>query len=129
MIDNSVCSGETIVKVSFIKKSFFSFTNWGFSSVKCKSGRLDSNFCLIWWNLQFDSARNHGILLEAVQVLTDLNLSIKKAYVSSDGRWFMDGKLIFSFSFFCCANFDFACAEIRVFNVQFSMSRIKTETS
>ncbi|KAH0644142.1 hypothetical protein KY284_032026 [Solanum tuberosum] len=37
-----------------------------------------------------DSARKHGILLEAVQVLTDLNLSIKKAYVSCDGRWFMD---------------------------------------
>ncbi|XP_030922767.1 ACT domain-containing protein ACR8-like [Quercus lobata] len=37
-----------------------------------------------------DSARRHGILLEAVQVLTDLNLSIKKAYISSDGRWFMD---------------------------------------
>uniref|UniRef100_A0A7N2KR41 ACT domain-containing protein ACR n=1 Tax=Quercus lobata TaxID=97700 RepID=A0A7N2KR41_QUELO len=39
-----------------------------------------------------DSARRHGILLEAVQVLTDLNLSIKKAYISSDGRWLMDGK-------------------------------------
>ncbi|RZR74728.1 hypothetical protein BHM03_00041964 [Ensete ventricosum] len=25
-----------------------------------------------------------------VKVLTDLNLSIKKAYISSDGRWFMD---------------------------------------
>ncbi|KAH9613330.1 hypothetical protein KSS87_019817 [Heliosperma pusillum] len=37
-----------------------------------------------------DSARKHGILLEAVQVITDLNLSIKKAYISSDGRWFMD---------------------------------------
>lgn len=37
-----------------------------------------------------DSARKHGVLLEAVQVLTDLNLSIKKAYISSDGRWFMD---------------------------------------
>jgi predicted regulator of amino acid metabolism with ACT domain len=47
-------------------------------------------FCLV---LQVDSARKHGILLEAVQVLTDLNLSIKKAYISSDGRWFMDGKL------------------------------------
>ena len=43
-------------------------------------------------NLQVDSARRHGILLEAVQVLTDLNLSIKKAYISSDVRWFMDGK-------------------------------------
>lgn len=37
-----------------------------------------------------DSVRKHGNLLEAVQVLTDLNLSIKKAYISSDGRWFMD---------------------------------------
>lgn len=44
------------------------------------------------FDLQVDSARRHGILLEAVQVLTDLNLSIKKAYISSDGRWFMDGK-------------------------------------
>ncbi|XP_004244583.1 ACT domain-containing protein ACR8 [Solanum lycopersicum] len=40
--------------------------------------------------VKIDSARKHGILLEAVQVLTDLNLSIKKAYVSCDGRWFMD---------------------------------------
>ncbi|GER30537.1 ACT domain-containing family protein [Striga asiatica] len=40
--------------------------------------------------LMIDSARKHGILLEAVQVLTDLNLSIKKAYICSDGRWFMD---------------------------------------
>lgn len=52
VIDNSVCSRATVVKV--------------------------------------DSARNHGILLEAVQVITDLNLSIKKAYISCDGRWFMD---------------------------------------
>lgn len=41
---------------------------------------------------QVDSARKHGILLEAVQVLTDLNLSIKKAYICSDGRYFMDGE-------------------------------------
>ncbi|XP_047944914.1 ACT domain-containing protein ACR8-like [Salvia hispanica] len=40
--------------------------------------------------LTIDSARKHGILLEAIQVLTDLNLSIKKAYICSDGRWFMD---------------------------------------
>lgn len=37
-----------------------------------------------------DSANKHGILLEVVQVLTDLNLTIKKAYISSDGGWFMD---------------------------------------
>lgn len=40
--------------------------------------------------LQVDSGRKRGVLLEAVQVLADLDLSIKKAYISSDGRWFMD---------------------------------------
>lgn len=33
----------------------------------------------------------HGILLEVVQVLTDLNLIIIKAYICCDGGWFMDG--------------------------------------
>ncbi|XP_020692474.1 ACT domain-containing protein ACR7 [Dendrobium catenatum] len=37
-----------------------------------------------------DSAKKHRYLLEAVQVLSDLNLSIKKAYFSSDGGWLMD---------------------------------------
>lgn len=41
-------------------------------------------------NQQVDSARKFGILLEALQALTDLDLSIKKGYISSDGRWFMD---------------------------------------
>ncbi|CAK8544954.1 unnamed protein product [Lathyrus sativus] len=49
----------------------------------------------IWWNSQFDSARNLRIHLEAIQVLSDLNLLVKKAYISSDVNWFMDGKLIF----------------------------------
>ncbi|KAI4327057.1 hypothetical protein L6164_019560 [Bauhinia variegata] len=40
--------------------------------------------------VQVDSVRRHGILLDAVQILTDMNLSIKKAYISSDGKWFMD---------------------------------------
>jgi hypothetical protein len=40
---------------------------------------------------QVDSANKHGILLEVVQVLTDLDLTISKAYISSDGGWFMDG--------------------------------------
>lgn len=47
-----------------------------------------------------DSANKHGILLEVVQILTDLNLVITKAYISSDGGWFMDGNhlcLYFSF--------------------------------
>lgn len=38
-----------------------------------------------------DSTNKNGILLEMVQVLTDLNLVISKGYISSDGVWFMDG--------------------------------------
>ncbi|XP_042376011.1 ACT domain-containing protein ACR4-like isoform X1 [Zingiber officinale] len=37
-----------------------------------------------------DSANRQGSLLEVVQVLTDLNLTITRAYISSDGEWFMD---------------------------------------
>ncbi|CAN4077877.1 unnamed protein product [Withania somnifera] len=51
---------------------------------------IDNAGCSNSTRVMIDSARKHRILLEAVQVLTDLNLSIKKAYVSSDGRWFMD---------------------------------------
>ncbi|KAM7257128.1 hypothetical protein ACFE04_012869 [Oxalis oulophora] len=51
---------------------------------------IDNVVCPTATIVKVDSARKHGILLEAVQVLTDLNLSIKKAYISSDGRWFMD---------------------------------------
>lgn len=40
--------------------------------------------------IRVDSANKHGILLEVVQILTDLNLIITKAYISSDGGWFMD---------------------------------------
>lgn len=29
-----------------------------------------------------------------VQVLSDLNLLIKRAYISSDGEWFMDGEFL-----------------------------------
>ena len=53
-------------------------------------------FVYFWYLLyiifvQVDSANEHGILLEVVQILTDLNLTIRKAYISSDGGWFMDG--------------------------------------
>lgn len=51
---------------------------------------IDNGVCSTATLVKIDSARKQGILLEAVQVLTDLNLSIKKAYISSDGRWFMD---------------------------------------
>ncbi|XP_073011532.1 ACT domain-containing protein ACR8-like [Typha latifolia] len=51
---------------------------------------IDNAVCPTATLVQVDSARKHGVLLEAIQVLTDLNLSIKKGYISSDGRWFMD---------------------------------------
>ncbi|XP_020582963.1 ACT domain-containing protein ACR4-like [Phalaenopsis equestris] len=40
--------------------------------------------------IKVDSANIHGILLEMVQVLSDLNLVISKSYISSDGGWLMD---------------------------------------
>ncbi|EHA8587638.1 ACT domain-containing protein ACR4 [Cocos nucifera] len=40
--------------------------------------------------VKVDSFNSHGSLLEVVQVLTDLKLTIKRAYISSDGEWFMD---------------------------------------
>ncbi|CAH1451499.1 unnamed protein product [Lactuca virosa] len=51
---------------------------------------IDNAGCVDATRIMIDSVRKDGILLEAVQVLTDLNLSIKKGYVSSDGRWNMD---------------------------------------
>ncbi|KAL1808808.1 hypothetical protein DCAR_0728332 [Daucus carota subsp. sativus] len=40
--------------------------------------------------IKVDSANKRGSLLEVVQILTDMNLIIKRAYISSDGEWFMD---------------------------------------
>ncbi|AQK51026.1 ACT domain-containing protein ACR8 [Zea mays] len=51
---------------------------------------IDNAVCPTATLVQVDSARKRGLLLEAVQVLADLDLSINKAYISSDGRWFMD---------------------------------------
>lgn len=51
---------------------------------------MDNETCKTATVIRVDSANKHGILLEVVQVLTDLNLSIIKAYISSDGGWFMD---------------------------------------
>ncbi|CAA7393374.1 unnamed protein product [Spirodela intermedia] len=51
---------------------------------------IDNESCGNATVIQVDSANKHGILLEVVQVLTDLNLVISKAYISSDGGWFMD---------------------------------------
>lgn len=41
--------------------------------------------------MQIDSVNKQGLLLEVVQVLTDMNLIILKGYISSDAGWFMDG--------------------------------------
>ncbi|KAL6541396.1 ACT domain-containing protein acr6 [Orobanche gracilis] len=51
---------------------------------------IDNDSCEDATIIQVDSVNKHGILLQVVQVLTDLNLVIKKAYISSDGGWFMD---------------------------------------
>lgn len=40
--------------------------------------------------VKVDSANKYGTLLGVVQVLTDLKLTIKRAYISSDGEWLMD---------------------------------------
>lgn len=50
--------------------------------------------------LQVDSANKRGSLLEVVQVLTDMNLIIRRAYISSDGEWFMDGRDFLFFLFY-----------------------------
>uniref|UniRef100_A0A7N0ZWH0 ACT domain-containing protein ACR n=1 Tax=Kalanchoe fedtschenkoi TaxID=63787 RepID=A0A7N0ZWH0_KALFE len=51
---------------------------------------IDNESCKNATVIRVDSANKQGILLEVVQVLTDLNLIITKAYISSDGGWFMD---------------------------------------
>ncbi|RAL37590.1 hypothetical protein DM860_000284 [Cuscuta australis] len=51
---------------------------------------IDNETCKNATVIQVDSANKHGILLQVVQILTDLNLLITKAYICSDGGWFMD---------------------------------------
>ncbi|XP_042434724.1 ACT domain-containing protein ACR4-like [Zingiber officinale] len=51
---------------------------------------IDNEACEIATVIRVDSMNKHGILLEVIQVLTDLDLIITKAYMSSDGSWFMD---------------------------------------
>ncbi|KAG7556456.1 ACT domain [Arabidopsis suecica] len=40
--------------------------------------------------VKVNSENKQGLLLEVVQILTDMNLIITKSYISSDGGWFMD---------------------------------------
>ncbi|KAH7295087.1 hypothetical protein KP509_27G031800 [Ceratopteris richardii] len=51
---------------------------------------VDNSSCEKFTLFKVDSSNRHGILLEVVQLLTDLDLVIHKAYISSDGGWFMD---------------------------------------
>lgn len=51
---------------------------------------IDNNSCEDATVIRVDSVNKHGTLLRVVQVLADMNLIIKKAYISSDAGWFMD---------------------------------------
>ncbi|XP_057490858.1 ACT domain-containing protein ACR3-like [Actinidia eriantha] len=51
---------------------------------------VDNITCKDCTLVKVDSVNRPGILLEVVQILTDLELIITKAYISSDGGWFMD---------------------------------------
>ncbi|KAL4559171.1 hypothetical protein LXL04_031305 [Taraxacum kok-saghyz] len=51
---------------------------------------VDNHTCVDCTLVKVDSVNKPGILLEVVQILADLDLIITKAYISSDGGWFMD---------------------------------------
>ncbi|KAJ4841684.1 Arsenical-resistance protein 3 [Turnera subulata] len=51
---------------------------------------VDNTSCSESTLIKVDSMNKPGILLEVVQILTDLDFIITKAYISSDGGWFMD---------------------------------------
>ncbi|XP_027352308.1 ACT domain-containing protein ACR3-like isoform X1 [Abrus precatorius] len=51
---------------------------------------VDNSSCHDCTLIKVDSVNKPGILLEVVQILTDLDFIITKAYISSDGGWFMD---------------------------------------
>lgn len=51
---------------------------------------IDNDTCRNCTIVKVDSANKHGILLEMVQVLTDLDLLILRSYICSDGGWLMD---------------------------------------
>ncbi|GAV81607.1 ACT domain-containing protein [Cephalotus follicularis] len=51
---------------------------------------IDNDACEHATVIQVDSVNRQGIQLEVVQVFTNIDLVITKAYISSDGEWFMD---------------------------------------
>ncbi|KAK6912949.1 ACT domain [Dillenia turbinata] len=59
-------------------------------SFQCCRVIIDNDSCEDATVIQVYSENKHGILLQVVQILTDMNLLVKKAYISSDGGWFMD---------------------------------------
>ncbi|XP_073131413.1 ACT domain-containing protein ACR4-like isoform X1 [Henckelia pumila] len=81
VIDNESCKNATVIQVCLALDS-------GFVSEFIRFSIFD--FFRVRVLVQVDSANKHGILLEVVQVLIDLNLIITKAYITSDGGWFMD---------------------------------------
>lgn len=67
--------------------------------------------------------------MEAVQVLTDLNLSIKKAYICSDGRFFMDGESSFLTEASVKVKWWGLSLTALMYSLQFSMLAIRSGTS
>ncbi|CAN6278839.1 unnamed protein product [Urochloa humidicola] len=51
---------------------------------------IDNTICSDCTLVKVDSMNKNGILLEVLQVLSDLDLHIFKAYITSDVGWFMD---------------------------------------
>lgn len=56
-----------------------------------------------------------------VQVLTDMNLMIRRAYISSDGEWFMDGETV-GFNFPCSCSLACYCIINDRFSLQSSVT-------
>jgi hypothetical protein len=83
-VDNDSDMTATLVKVTQLCSGFCALGSCEFGS---RGAFLNRSL-----PLQVDSANKYGTLLEVVQVLTDLKLTIKRAYISSDGEWFMDGE-------------------------------------
>eukprot|EP00249_Psilotum_nudum_P025284 c29612_g1_i1 orf=3-437(-) len=50
---------------------------------------IDNTTCNKATLIKVDSANRHGVVLDVVQILTDFELTIHKAYISSDCGWVM----------------------------------------
>ena len=66
--------------------------------LKCMDVQILEDLYQIWvWHtflyIQVSSQNKHGTLLEVVQELTGMELTISKAYITCDGGWFIDGEL------------------------------------